>query len=145
MTEFTESDWLKWVFIPLFIFLARVSDVSLDTIRIINVNGNNRWTATILGFFQVMIWLLAVQQIMQNLNNFLYYFTYAGGFAAGNYVGLIIQEKFVKGTALIRVISGYDLSQLVEKLNEQSIKSTLMEGTTSEDYLKTHVMLIIIS
>jgi len=139
----TENDMIEWVAIPLFIFFARVCDVSLDTMRIINVNGNNKWAATILGFFQTLIWLFAMQQIMENLTNFFYYFAYAGGFALGNYTGLIIQDKLVKGTVLVRVIADHNLKTLSEKLYLKNIKSTQMEGTAHEVDNKTFISLII--
>lgn len=141
--DFSQKELMEWVLIPLFIFAARICDVSLDTIRIINVNGNNRVAAATLGFFQVMIWLLAVQQIMQNLSNFYYYFFYAAGFAGGNFVGLFIQDKLVKGIVLVRVIADYNLNELSEKLRLQSIKSTQLEGTTSGLDQKTHILMII--
>jgi uncharacterized protein YebE (UPF0316 family) len=143
--ELTQNDLIEWVAIPLFIFFARICDVSLDTMRIINVNGNNKWSATILGFFQVLIWLFAVQQIMENLDNFFYYIIYAGGFAAGNYAGLIIQDKLVKGIVLVRVIADQSVQTLGEKLYLQNIKSTQMEGTAHDVDKKTFVMLIIAS
>jgi len=141
--ELAQKELIEWVAIPLFIFFARVCDVSLDTLRIINVNGNNKWSATILGFFQVLIWLFAMQQIMENLNNFFYYIAYAGGFAAGNYAGLIIQGKLIKGIVLVRVIADHSLKTLSEKLYLQNIKSTQMEGTPHQVDKKTSIMLII--
>ncbi len=145
MLALTQAEFTEWILVPFFIFFARVCDVSLDTIRIINVNQNNRWVAALLGFFQVMIWLLAVKQVMQNLNNFYYYFFYAGGFAAGNFIGLMIQEKLVKGIVLIRVISSQGLSLLADQLMMLDIQSTQMEGVAHDQTQKTFLMLAIVN
>ncbi|MDW3197644.1 MAG: DUF5698 domain-containing protein [Cytophagales bacterium] len=145
MLALTQAEFTEWILVPFFIFFARVCDVSLDTIRIINVNQNNRWVADLLGFFQVMIWLLAVKQVMQNLNNFYYYFFYAGGFAAGNFIGLMIQEKLVKGIVLVRVISTQGLSLLADQLMMLDIQSTQMEGVAHDQIQKTYLMLAIVN
>ena len=50
----------SYVLLPLLIFLARIGDVSINTIRIIYVLGGRRLTATLLGFFESFIWLMAI-------------------------------------------------------------------------------------
>ena len=72
-----------WVILPVLIFLARVCDVSLGTLRIILVSKGVKYLAPMIGFFEILIWLLAIGQIMQNLTNVYYYLFYAGGFATG--------------------------------------------------------------
>ena len=76
-----------WVILPLLIFLARVADVSMGTLRIIFVSKGLKYLAPIIGFFEVIIWLLAIRIIMQNLSNFMCYIAYGAGFAMGNYAG----------------------------------------------------------
>ena len=65
------------------IFLARVADVTLGTIRIIFVSRGTRVLAAIFGFFEILIWLAAISQIMQNLTNVANYIAYAAGFSRG--------------------------------------------------------------
>jgi uncharacterized protein YebE (UPF0316 family) len=79
-----------WIVLPLLIFLARVVDVSMGTIRVIFVSRGLKYLAPVVGFFEVLIWLLAIGQIMKNLSSPLCYVAYAGGFAAGNYIGIVI-------------------------------------------------------
>jgi uncharacterized protein YebE (UPF0316 family) len=67
--EFTHSDLFTYVLIPLFIFFARIIDVSLGTLRIIFVTKGMSRIAPLIGFFEVLIWLLAISRIMQNLEN----------------------------------------------------------------------------
>ena len=72
----TYSEIYAWILLPLLIFFARVCDVSLGTIRIIFVSKGIKYLAPIVGFFEILIWLLALGQIMQNLNNVFYYIFY---------------------------------------------------------------------
>ncbi|MDD4614980.1 MAG: DUF5698 domain-containing protein, partial [Caldisericia bacterium] len=86
-------DWFAWVLLPLLIFFARVVDVSIATIRILFLSkGIKGWT-TLMAFFEILIWLLAMTQIMQNLSNPACYIAYASGFAMGTLIGMIIEEK----------------------------------------------------
>lgn len=109
-------DWYSYVVIPLLIFLARIADVSLGTVRIILVSKGMRKVAPIIGFFEVFIWVLAISKIIENLDNWICYFAYAGGFATGNYVGMLIEERLALGYELIRAITKRDAADLVNEL-----------------------------
>jgi uncharacterized protein YebE (UPF0316 family) len=75
--------------LPLFIFSARVLDVTLGTLRIvIFLSRGRRYLAPALGFFEVFIWIVAVSSLVRNLSNIAGFLAYAAGFAAGNYIGL---------------------------------------------------------
>ncbi|MCK5000444.1 MAG: hypothetical protein KAS23_12960, partial [Anaerohalosphaera sp.] len=95
-------DVYGWFVLPLLIFLARVVDVSMGTVRIVFVSRGFKFLAPVMGFFEVLIWILAISQIMQNLNNPACYVAYAGGFAMGNFVGMWIAEKLTLGVVLVR-------------------------------------------
>lgn len=122
--------------IPLLIFIARVVDVSLGTVRVIFVSRGLKYFAPVVGFFEILIWLLAMGQIMKNLSNPACYVAYAGGFAMGNYVGIAIAEKLSLGVVLIRVITGSDASPLVERLQEQGYGVTSVDGHGSGGQVK---------
>lgn len=117
----------KWVIIPLLIVFARIFDVSLGTIRIISIGRGYKFVAPLLGFFEVLIWLLAIRQIMQNLTNIFYYVVYSGGFAAGTFVGMYIEEKLAIGILSIRIITRKDASELIDFLKSANY------GVTSVD------------
>ncbi len=111
----TDSFLFVYVLIPLLIFLARVTDVTLGTIRIVFVAKGYKFLSAVLGFFEVFIWLVAVSKIFENLDNWFYYIAYAGGFAAGNYVGLLIEERMAIGYVNIRIVtkqSGEELAKV---------------------------------
>ncbi len=122
------SVFYAWFALPFLIFLARVVDVSMGTIRVIFVSRGLKYFAPIVGFFEVLIWLLAIGQIMKNLSNPMCYIAYAGGFALGNYVGITIADKLSLGVVLIRVVTAKDALPLVERLKEQGYGVTSVDG-----------------
>lgn len=88
--------------------------------------------APLLGFFEVLIWILAISQILTNISNFAGYVAYAAGFAAGNYVGLIIENKLAIGTLTIRMFVLGQENEIVEKLHDNGYGVTQVDavGTT---------------
>jgi uncharacterized protein YebE (UPF0316 family) len=113
---------------PLLIFLARICDVSIGTLRIIYVSKGKRNIAPFLGFFEVLIWITAISKIMQNLDNYVNYIAYAAGFATGNFVGMIIEEKLAMGILMIRVFAHELGSELVQTLNASGYGATVVEA-----------------
>jgi hypothetical protein len=82
---FPDTPIYAWVVLPALIFLARITDVSLGTVRLIFVSRGFKYLAPLVGFFEVLIWILIIGQIMQNLGNPLSYVAYAGGFRHGQF------------------------------------------------------------
>ena len=124
-------DWgfmYAWVLIPLGIFFARILDVSLGTLRIIFVSKGIIKLAPIIGFFEVLIWLMAIGQIMQNLTTLSYYFFYAAGFAAGTYAGIVFEQRLSIGNVIVRVILQRDSTVLEKYLKRKKYGLTVVEG-----------------
>jgi uncharacterized protein YebE (UPF0316 family) len=96
--------------------------------RIVFVARGNRVLAPVLGFFEILIWLLAIGQIFRNLNNVFCYLAYAGGFATGNYVGMVLEEKLAMGFQVVRIITRKDASQLIEFLKNAGFGVTTIDG-----------------
>lgn len=113
---------------PLLIFLSRIVDVTLDTLRIVFISRGNKVIAPILGFFEILIWLMAITRIMENLDNISTYFAYAAGFAVGNFVGLKVEEKLAIGTQIIRIITEKNASELIERLREKGFGVTALDA-----------------
>ena len=122
------SLFYSWLVLPCLIFAARVADVTIGTIRLIFVSRGFKYLAPLVGFFEVLIWLLAMGQIMKNLSNPICYIAYAGGFAMGNYVGMRIAERLSLGVVLIRVVTEKDASTLVENLKAANYGVTSLKG-----------------
>ncbi len=114
--DWTDSGLWTWVGLPLLIFLARLTDVSLGTVRIILVARGMRRLAPFIGFFEVLVWLAAITQVMQHLDRPLSYVAYAAGFATGTYVGIRFEERLGLGLLAVRVITEEDASGLIEQL-----------------------------
>ena len=114
----------SYVILPLLIFLARITDVSINTIRIIYVLGGRRFTATLLGFFEAFIWLMAIRQIFAHADNWISYLAYPAGFACGILVGMIIEERIAYGKVIVRIITRRDVAPLIQYLNSQNLRYT---------------------
>ncbi|MCB0291429.1 MAG: DUF2179 domain-containing protein [Calditrichaeota bacterium] len=140
--HFGEFDLFTWVILPLMIFCARIIDVSIGTIRIVFISRGNKLVAPILGFFEVLIWLIAVSQILQNLHNAACYVAFAGGFATGNYVGMVIEQKLAFGLQVVRVIVRNNADKLVERLKRDGYGVTHVDGQGSTGPVKVIFTLI---
>jgi len=116
--SYYNSDLFKWVILPILIFVLRLIDVSLGTLRIIFVSHGLKYIAPIVGFIEINIWLLAIGQIMQNLNNIICSLAYAGGFAMGAFFGMFIEEKLSIGMAMVRIICKHDATELIKSLTD---------------------------
>ena len=141
-TSFLDSDFFAYIIMPLLIFLARICDQSIGTMRIIFVSKGKRNIAPILGFFEVLIWITAISKIMQNLDNYVNYIAYAAGFATGNLVGMILEEKLAMGIQMIRVFADERGQELVHTLNENGYGATYVEAHGARD--KVHLIYTIV-
>lgn len=124
----SNADLYAWVILPLMVFGARVLDVTLGTMRIIYVSRGKRTIAPILGFIEVFIWITMVSQIVRSANNIAAYLAYAAGFAAGNYVGMLIENRVAIGTLVIRIILQKQPEQLIESLRAAGYGVTAVDG-----------------
>lgn len=107
--------------------------MTLDTLRIIFMTRGLKRLAPIIGFFEILIWIIAITRIMRNLDNWLTYVAYAGGFATGNYVGMLVDEKLAIGHELIRVFTRVDATKLAAALRTDgygvtTVKASGMQG-----------------
>jgi uncharacterized protein YebE (UPF0316 family) len=105
--------------LPVLIFLARILDVSIGTLRIVFLSRGMRILAPICGFFEVLIWLVAIGRIMGDLTSWVYYVAYAGGFAAGNYVGMYIETRLAMGLLSVMIITKKDAASLLQRLKNE--------------------------
>jgi uncharacterized protein YebE (UPF0316 family) len=108
----------------------RLTDVTLMTLRIIFVSKGYKLWSSVMGFFEVSVWLVAISQVMNNLDKPLYAIAYAIGFACGNYLGAYLDEKIALGVNLLQIITNKDAEQLVKYLrdNDFGVTSINAEG-----------------
>jgi uncharacterized protein YebE (UPF0316 family) len=121
-------DFYAWVGLPLIIFFSRICDVSLGTLRHVFISKGYKRIVPFIGFFEVLIWIVVVAQVMKNLNNVVCYFAFAGGFASGTYIGLWIEEKLALGMQVIRIITNQNCDELLSALQMLNHGVTVMEG-----------------
>jgi len=119
---------MEVIFGYLLIFVARLVDVSMATIRMIMVVRGKRTLAACIGFVESAIYILAIGKVLSGMNNPLNVLAYASGFATGNYVGIFLEEKMALGSIIVQVISEYEIAQLVEKLRDKGFGVTVIEG-----------------
>ncbi len=124
-----EFDWFNYIVLPLMIFAARVVDVTLGTLRIIFVSRSMKVLAPTIGFFEALIWLLAIGQIFQHLTNAGLYIAYAAGFSIGNYIGIYIEGKIAMGLLCVRTITTEDATELIEYLKENDFGVTSVSAS----------------
>lgn len=128
METFLQSNIFLYVLLPLLIMLARVTDVTIGTLRIIVVAKGNKFLAPVLGFFEVLIWILALGIIVQNLTNIPAYLGYAGGYALGNYVGILIEERLAMGNVMVHVITKEKAGDLIRILKARRYTITHLKA-----------------
>ena len=143
MDLLTSESWVfTWVLLPALIFLARIMDQSIGTLRLIFISKGMKNIAPFLGFFEVIIWLLAIGQIMQHLDNWLCYFAYGAGFAAGNFIGITLEERLSIGTSIIRVILSNESPELISALKLHNFGLTIIDAEGSKGKVKVMFSII---
>ena len=91
------------------------------------LNGR-RFLSTALGFFESLIWLMAISQILQNVSNPVSYLAYSAGFASGIFVGMLIEERLAIGNVIVRIISQRDASEMIKNLREMGLRITVLDA-----------------
>lgn len=131
-----EFNYFNYLVLPLLIFCARILDVSIGTIRMIFISKGLKKIAPILGFFEVFIWILVIGQIMKDVSHWVYYLFYAGGFAAGTYIGMWLEDKLSVGKVLVRIITQKDATRLIEKFKKENYKITTCDAQGKKGEVK---------
>ena len=75
-TAFTDTTFYTWVLLPFLIFSARIVDVTLGTLRVIFITRGMKYLSALVGFLEILIWLLAIGQIFKNLDNVVCYLVF---------------------------------------------------------------------
>jgi len=117
-----------WLVLPLAIFVARAFDMTLSTLRILFISQGRTKLAPLFGFFEALIWLLVMSQVLKHIANPMNAVAYAAGFAMGNLVGLRLEERLAMGMRILRIILPPDADELVADLREQGFGVTVVDG-----------------
>ena len=129
-----DSPIFCWVILPLLIFVSRICDQTIGTLRLIFVSKGFKHIVPFLAFFESMIWLIAISQILGQLENFVTFLAYGLGFAAGNYVGMLLEERLSIGSVIIRIFSKERIPEFIQALKKHNYGYTIInaEGSTGE-------------
>ena len=131
-----EMNWLAWLGLPLLIFCARVIDVTLGTLRIIFTSRGLRNIAPFLGFVETFIWIIAVSSLVKHAQNLAAFIGYAGGFATGTFVGILLENRLAMGTVTVRAIVRRDPAELLAALSTSGFGVTCVDGKGSSGDVK---------
>ena len=131
VTTLMQSGLWSWIVIPSMIFCARILDVSIGTVRIILLSRGNK-LSVVLGFVESLVWIVVISQVMQNLANPASYVGWAAGFAAGTYVGILLESRLAIGTLLVRVITSTGSTALTDSLATEGYGVTSVDARGSK-------------
>ncbi|HEX5437908.1 MAG TPA: DUF5698 domain-containing protein [Gemmatimonadaceae bacterium] len=113
---------------PFLIFGLRIIDVSLDTMRVLNAVRGNRVVAAALGFFQALVWIVAVGVAIKHLDSIYHILGYAAGFATGTLVGITIERALAYGVTTVRIVSQHGGVEIAEAMRERGYGVTEIPG-----------------
>ena len=113
------------------IVLARITDVSLDTVRTVSIIQGRRAFAAMLGFFEAVVYICAVAKVLLNMNQPVYALAYGLGFAAGTYLGMVIEQRLAFGRQLVLFLTTKG-RQLAETLRARDYRVAEVRGHTHE-------------
>ena len=128
MLEFLSEHPLALV---LLIFLARVADVTIGTMRTIVIFKGYRALAALLGFFEIMIWLHAAGQVFRNLDTWYLGVAYAAGFAVGNVAGSWVEAKLAMGLELVRILGHDPRRDMAGRLRSLGYEVVSLQGVAN--------------
>lgn len=126
----------------LFVFFARIMDVSIGTLRTILLVRGYRKIAAVLGFFEVLIYLIVLGKVVGNINQPVLIIAYCLGYASGNFVGSKIEERISIGRLSAQVILKDQNPEMIEKLRQAGFGVTIIEGEGKEG--KSYLLYVII-
>ncbi|MDR3132805.1 MAG: DUF2179 domain-containing protein [Prevotellaceae bacterium] len=122
----------NYPYLPFLVFFARICDVTLGTLRIIFISKGKKYLAPLVGFLEVFIWIVVISRILEASSDLVCYVAYAGGYAAGSFIGMHVEERLAIGTLLISVFTKKDGKPLVAQLNHAGYGATINKGEGME-------------
>lgn len=131
--------------IYIFIFLAKLLEVAIATVRVVLTARGNRMVASMLAAVEITIWIIVVSTVLDDLSKDpLKAVAFITAFVAGIYLGILIEDKLALGLAQIEVIADHEEAvQIVKKLRDRSYGATTfdcggLEGKKTSIVLKVH-------
>lgn len=110
--------------VALGIFLARLVNQTIDTIRFMMTIRGRKLVAWIMGFLETAIFVITLSAVFSDLTNVLYIVAYSAGFATGNTFGMVVEERLAIGYQHVRIISSKRGTALAERLRKEGFGVT---------------------
>jgi uncharacterized protein YebE (UPF0316 family) len=135
-SNFFSPEIFSYVILPLLIFIFRVFDQTIGILRIIFATKGMKYLVLVAGFFESLVWLIAVSQIINHLDNIMCYISFAAGFSMGNFLGIYVEKKLSLGNVIIRVVFQVDSSESIEILKENGFRLTILNAMGMDGEVK---------
>ncbi|NCA92816.1 DUF2179 domain-containing protein [bacterium] len=125
------------------IFFSRILDVSLGTIRTILTVRENRKASAAIAFFEVMLWFLIVKEALKTDESSIFVaIAFAGGFAAGTFIGGLVAKFMVPSNHLVQVITSKRDNELLQIISDAGFSMTVSD-VFGRDHLSEKYLLFI--
>ena len=122
------GDNMSILFLCIKIFLVRIIDVTLGTIRTIITVKDKALLSSIIGFFEVLVWFLIAKEALDTqVKSIFIGIFYALGFATGTYIGSKISKKLIKGNFQVQVITSKATEIWIKELRDKGFAISIMD------------------
>ena len=128
LQTFYDSGLFHWVLLPLLIFVSRCCDVTLGTLRNIFLSKNLKTLVPVIGFFEVMIWIVAVNAVFKHLDNFMCYLAWGHGYATGIIIGIKIDQRLGLGLQMLRLVTNKINNEFIHALRTNDLGATIVDA-----------------
>ena len=112
----------------LLVFFLRLAGVAVGTVRILLTNRGNELWSGVLGFFEVLVYVLGIGVVVQDLTDIAMLMSYCLGFSFGTILGIRIEQRMAMGYVNLRTISRYMAPSIAAALREAGFGATLSHG-----------------
>ncbi|HEY1407936.1 MAG TPA: DUF5698 domain-containing protein [Promineifilum sp.] len=111
-----------------FIFVLRVIGIAISTLRVLAMMRGKKLAAFVAGFFEVLTYVIAIGEVVNNLDNVWNILGYCLGFCVGTVIGMMLDERTASGFANVRIISRYKVQNIVEEIHKAGYGATVGWG-----------------
>lgn len=112
----------------LLIFVLRVFGIAISTVRVLVMMRGKKLAAFVAGFFEVLAYVVAIAEVVNNLDNIWNVLGYCLGFSVGTVAGMMLDERTATGFANVRIISRYKAQSIIEQIHHAGYGATVGWG-----------------
>lgn len=125
------------------VFCVRILDVSLGTTRTIMTVKGKAHIASMIGFFEVLVWFLVVREALNtDMDSIWIAVSYAGGFATGTYIGSFLSNKFIRGNFGVQVILSKNDNKIVDTIRKEGYAVSVIDVKGQEQEKEKYMLFI---